>query len=95
MRLVEDSPSVLSVRRKVVRHSAVDLEVTAYFKDLVEDAIHRLSYLLVGYDIDVVEDAHRLLELLDLYRIRVQGVVELDSFWLDLVEALVRRETGK
>ena len=72
MRLVEDSPSVLSVRRKVVRHSAVDLEVTAYFKDLVEDAIHRLSYLLVGYDIDVVEDARRLPELVDMYRVRVQ-----------------------
>ena len=30
MRLVEDSASVLPVRRKVVRDDAVDLEVPAY-----------------------------------------------------------------
>ena len=71
----------------------MDLEVPAYPEDLVEDAEHRLSYLLVGYDVDVVEYAHRLLELLHIYRIHVQGIVELDHFRLYLVEALVRRET--
>ena len=58
MRLDEDSPSVLPVRRKVVRHYVVNLEVPAYLEDGVEDVTHRLSYLLVGYAIDVVEDAH-------------------------------------
>ena len=48
--------------------------------------MHGLSYLLIGYDVDVVEDADRLLELLNLNKIRVQGVVELDSFGLYLVE---------
>ena len=71
MRLVEDSPSALPVRRKVVRDDAVDIEVPAYLQNLVEDVIHGLSYLLVGYDVDVV----RLLELVDLNRIRVQRVV--------------------
>ena len=66
MRLVDDSTRVLSVRRKVVRHDAVDLEAPAYLEDLVEDATHRLSYLLVGYDVDVDEDARRLPELIDL-----------------------------
>ena len=47
VRLVEDSESVLPVRRKMVCDNAVDLEVPAYLEDLVEDAIHRLSYLLV------------------------------------------------
>ena len=80
MRLVEDSPSVLPVRRKVVRGDAMDLAVPAYLEDLVEDVIRRLSYLLVGYDVDVVKDAHRLLERLDLYWAQAQGVVELDPF---------------
>ena len=51
--------------------------------------------LCVGYDVDVVEYAHRLSERLHLYRAEVQSVVELDPFRLDLVEALVRRETGE
>ena len=35
------------------------------------------------------------LNSLTFYMIRVQGLVELDPLWLDLVEALVRRETGE
>ena len=66
MRLVEDSPSVRAVRRKVARHDAVDLELPAYLENLVEDVLHRLSYLLVGYGVYVVEDAHRLLQLVDI-----------------------------
>ena len=75
MRLVEDSASVLPFCRKVVRDDAVDLEVPTYLENLVEDVIHRLSSLLVRYDIDVVEDADGLFELIDLNRVRVQGVV--------------------
>ena len=81
VRLVEETARVLSVRRKVVRHDAVDTDVPAYLEDRIEDATHGVSYHLVGYGVDVVEDAHRLLELLDLYRIRVERVVELDSFF--------------
>ena len=66
MRLVEDSPSVLPVCRKVVRGNAVDLEVPADLEDMVEDVIHCLSYLLVRYDVDVVEDADGLLAHVDL-----------------------------
>ena len=54
-------------------------------KDLVEDTIRGVSYLLVGYDVDVVEYAHRLIELLHLYRAQVQGVVELDPFFFCLI----------
>ena len=86
MRLVEDSASVIAVRREMVRHDTEDIEVPAYLWNLIEDVIHNLSYLLVGYDVYVVEDAHRLLELVDLTRIRAQGVVELDLFGLYLVE---------
>ncbi|MFM7983027.1 MAG: hypothetical protein ACKPKO_27255, partial [Candidatus Fonsibacter sp.] len=92
-RAAREVVSVLPLRRKVVRQDAMDIEVPAYLWDMVEDVIHRLSYLFVGYDVDVVEDAHRLIELLDLNRVRVEHVVELYPFWLDLVEALVRRET--
>ena len=79
----------------MVRHDAVYLEVPAHLSDVVEDVIHRLSYVLEGYDLDVVEDAHRLPELLDLYKIHLQCIVKLYPLWLDLVEALVLRETGR
>ena len=70
MRLVEDLASVLSVRRNMVSDDAVNLELPSHLEDLVEDVIQRLSNLLIGDDVDVVEDAHRLLEILDLYRVR-------------------------
>ena len=94
MRLVEDSSSVLSVCWKMGCHDAVDLEVPAYLENLVQDAKHRLSYPIVGYVVYVVEDARRLPALVDLYWIRVQRVVELDPRRLDIVDALVRWETG-
>ena len=94
MRLVEDSARVLSVRRTVVRHDALYLEAPAYLEYLVQDATHRLAYLLVGYGVYVVEDAHRLLELLHLDRDLVQRLVELDALRLNLVEALFGQENG-
>ena len=55
MRLVEDSTNVLSVRRKMVRHGATDLEMSTDLKNLVQHVIQ-------------CADAHMLLELMDLFR---------------------------
>ena len=95
MGFVQDPTRVLPVRRKVVCHDAVYLEAPSYLQYLVEDVTHRLSYLLVGYNVDVVEDAHRLPELLDLIGSVWSESSSLILCWLDIVEALVRRETSQ
>ena len=45
------------------------------FKDLVQDVVDRVPDFLIGNDIDIVEDAHRLRELRDLDRVFMEGVV--------------------
>ena len=70
MRLIEDSASILSVRQKMVRHDAMYLKLPAYLEVMVQTARHNLSCICIGYGVDVEfdKDAHRLLELMDLYR---------------------------
>ena len=54
----------------MVRRYAVGLEVPTYLENLVQYALQGISQLHIGYDVDVVEDAHRLWA-------QVQGTVKL------------------
>ncbi len=47
---------------------------------MVRNPTHRLAYLFVGYGVHVVEDAHRVIDAVEIYRISVQGVIELAPF---------------
>ena len=89
VRLVENAPRLLSVRRQVIRADAIYFVMSPDFKDLVQEVVDSVSNFLIGDDIDIVEDAHRFGELSDLNRFFVERVVQLEAFWFDLVQSFV------
>ena len=95
MGLVEDTPRIPPVGRQVVGNDAGDVEVPADLQDLIEDVIHGLLYLPLGDDVDIVEDADAVLEILGLYRVLPEGVVNLQVLRFDLVEGWVLLEGGE
>ena len=95
VRLVENAPRLLSVRRQVIRADAIYFVMSSDFKDLVQDVVDRLSNFLIGDDIDIVENAHGLRELRDLDRIFVERFVQFEALRFDFIQGLVGGQTRK
>ena len=90
--LVEDPPGVRPVGGQMVGHEARDVEVSPDLQDLVKEVVDGLPNLLVRDHVDVVEDDHGLLELLDGDGVLVERLVELHPLGFYVVQGLVLRQ---
>ena len=74
---------------------AIYFVMSSYFKDLVENVIDSFTNFLIRDDVNIVEDAHRFLELGDLDRIFVKRIIQPEALRLDFIQGLIAGQAGE
>ena len=74
---------------------AIYFVMSSYFKDLVENVINSFANFLIRDDVNIVEDAHRFLELGDLDRIFVKRIIQPEALRLDFIQGLITGQAGE
>ena len=94
VRLTKETPGVLPVSGQAAGDDQRDLEVSPNLEGLVQDVVDGVSDLLVRDDVNVVKNADRARQLVDLAGILMHTLVHLDPLGLDLVQRFVGGEAG-
>ena len=86
---------VLAGGGQVVRDDERDLEAPPDSPSLAQDVVDGAPDLLVGDEIEVVEDADRVGELVDLGGVLVHALCHLEPLGLDLAQGLGGGQAGE